>query len=114
VICQGAADAAFEAFMVISIVIQQVLSSAELISDSSDMHTPRHDVDDKDHVVPNQPEPSQYLHRQEIRAGNRAKMGLDERVLPTRMAPTFRRRLDSAFLENCLGRVAGEVMPQVE
>src|SRR5512133_3734471 len=77
------------------------------------MHTPRRNVDDKEDVASNQPEPSQYLHREEIRARNRAKMGFDERV-PTRMAPTFRRGFDSAFLEDGLDRVAGEVMPQVE
>ena len=61
------------------------------------MHTPRRDVDDKEDVTSNQPEPSQYLLREEIRAGNRAKMGFNERV-PTRMAPSFRRRFDSALL----------------
>src|SRR5512133_878934 len=77
------------------------------------MHTPRRDVDDKEDVVPNQPEPSQYLHREEVRAGKHAKMRFDERG-PTRTAPTFPRGFDSAFLEDGLDRVASEVMPQVE
>src|SRR5512133_825628 len=77
------------------------------------MRTPRGGVADREDVVPDHPEPSQSLRCEEIRASNRAKMRFDERV-PTRVAPTFRYRLDSAFPEDGLDRVAGEVMPQVE
>jgi hypothetical protein len=77
------------------------------------MHTPRRNVYDKEDVVPDQPESSQHLDREEIGASICSEMRHDESV-PTRVASSLRCRLDATFLEDRIDGVASDVMAQFE
>jgi len=71
------------------------------------MDAPTTDVDDEKHIVADQPKATRYFDREEVGTCNRTKVRLDERA-PTCMAPSFRRGLDSDFLEDGLDRVLCE------
>ena len=77
-----------------------------------DLHLPRRQVDHEEHVVPDQAEHAQHLHREEVRCSHPAQVRLDERR-PRVSAPTQRCGLDPPLPQDPLDRVPAHVVPDI-
>jgi hypothetical protein len=64
-------------------------SFARLVSNASNVHASRPDVDDEEDPIPNQPESAKHLNREEISPGDSTEVRPYEGV-PTWMTTSFR------------------------
>lgn len=78
----------------------------------ADVNASRTEVDDEQHEVANEAPASEHLHAEEVRGGDDAPMGLEERLPGHRLSPE-RSRLDAVLLEDALDGGPSKVDAQV-